>query len=303
MYELSARPDSADIADVSGDGRADLLATASYGDPPDLGKLLIFVQLPDGSLAAPLRRSGFGGSSVFDPATGDLNGDGAADVVVTSQSGLEVFYQEDGGLGEPIRISNTGWLERPKVADVDLDGLNDIVAGGIYGTALMRNDGVGFTRITVTDDTHLDRDVGDVTGDGLPDLVGFNLDTIEVYAQIPGGSWAAPVAYEPRGGGAGELRRGGRGGRSSRATAGATSRFRRQASRSFRNARTGHWGCRSCIRPPAPRVRSSPSTPTATRFRDIVTAGWTYDDGLSVYLQSEGGGLELERRFPRSRRI
>lgn len=145
-------------ADFNGDGRADL-ATSS-------------------ALRLATANGSFGRSNLTTSGMGvaaDLNGDGRADLVVAGSSQLQTFLGTPTGLATPsARLVS---LLRPRLVDVNGANGPDLIA--ISGTSattvqVMLNDGVGgfgsalsyVCSTPVTDFT-----LGDVTGDGVPDLV------------------------------------------------------------------------------------------------------------------------------------
>ena len=180
------------IADVTGDALADVLVTTStvfpQGDPAADWKLLVFAQLPDHTLAAPVRLDTHAASgSGMLLATGDIDGDGRTDVVVGAESagGVDVFIQGPGGLGSPVLFPIGGPIYDMRLADVNRDGRADLVVslsdrvavypampGGTFGSPIVVGPGHGGQV-----------EVADMNGDGLPDVVLKEGSTITVFAQ------------------------------------------------------------------------------------------------------------------------
>lgn len=124
---------SAEIADVTGDGREDLVAFG-YGltaDPDTQNQLLVFARMIDGSLAAP-RRYVVPQDVYLFTAHGDFNEDGVQDIVVTGPKTF-VLYASDPRSGfsssshaifDPVEL---GTSTPAMPMDVDLDGHLDLV--------------------------------------------------------------------------------------------------------------------------------------------------------------------------------
>jgi Bacterial Ig-like domain/FG-GAP-like repeat len=118
------------VADVTGDGRADVLMLTRQ---PNNSQVVVFAQTPSGELAAPV----FYGS-YFDAAsinTADLDGDGKQDVLVphSVSGGLGVYLQSSGILQPERRFETTPayheHVDDLVVVDFDADGRKDVVLG------------------------------------------------------------------------------------------------------------------------------------------------------------------------------
>jgi subtilisin family serine protease len=206
---VGSSPEAVAIGDVTGDGRNDVVMTTSfYFDPVNDYHLFVFAQAPDGSLLPPVSylTAGAYGHRPATLAIGDITGDGRADVVVGDDGlGVEVFPQlQSGALGSPTMTAsaNSGKIG---LGDFNRDGRLD-VAGIGWGTNtvdVFLNDGRGGLAAPVQyaaqQDGYEDLEVGDVTGDGLDDIVvmsgqglGPNFD---VLAQLSAGGFAQQVQY------------------------------------------------------------------------------------------------------------
>ena len=141
--------------------------------------------------------------TAFDAAAGDLDGDGRAELVVTTEGpdGLAVFA--NGSSGPPVVFPLGGTSPRGvALADVDGDGLLDAVtanAGSGDLTVLCGLPGAAFgppTLVPVGAGAEVVA-VGDVTGDGLLDLVAGSVSGAAFVAPGTGGGRfdaAVPVA-------------------------------------------------------------------------------------------------------------
>jgi hypothetical protein len=185
------------VGDLDGDGRADVLeATGWWKQPASLAGAPIWMRRP--------QSFGPGGAQMV---TADVDGDGDADVITTLAahgSGLAWFEQgaavsftqrvivsqDEGNAGLPLHEPHA-----LAVADIDGDGLPDIVTGErfwghvpagtpdfaaparLYWFQLVRDAaGARFLPRLVDDASGVGTQVvvGDVTGDGLPDIVVAN---------------------------------------------------------------------------------------------------------------------------------
>jgi subtilisin family serine protease len=202
-------PEAVAIGDVTGDGLEDVVMTTSYYfDAANDFHLFVFAQAPDGSLLTPVSYLTAGGYSTR-PASvviADITGDGRADVVVGDNDvGVEVFPQLPSGvLGTSTLTASTN-SDKIRAGDFNRDGRPDIAGIG-WGTTtadVFLNNGHGGLdaplHYAATNAGYEDLEVGDVTGDGLDDLVVMSGQSWEpnfgVVAQLPGGGFAPQVYY------------------------------------------------------------------------------------------------------------
>ena len=204
-----------EMADVNGDGRADIVGFGYAGVYTALGQ-------PDGTFGVnqlPLRDFGYSQDWYSNDLTpremADVDGDGRPDVVAFAQGGVYVaLANADGSLGPvPFLASGRfgsadsagGWYTKDmyprEMADVNGDGRADIVGfkdDGVY-TALGQPDGIfdapqlslrnfghsqGWTSNDLTP-----REMADVNGDGRADIVGFKDDGVHVALGNPNGTF------------------------------------------------------------------------------------------------------------------
>jgi hypothetical protein len=177
-----------EVGDVNGDGRADLVVLL-FGYPPQ-PQVEVLLQSAVGS---------FSGSEYLWPrpmqsiqrplgvAVGDLDGDGRADVVVTSggnspgRVSVDVFYQtSDGRLGASTPIDSYEVPAAVRIADVNGDSRSDLVVAHpgwyVFGIYLQQANGTLAAEqlFQTTYGNGLgaqEMAVGDVNRDGRVDLV------------------------------------------------------------------------------------------------------------------------------------
>ncbi len=196
------------LADVNGDGRADLV---SYSNT----SILIALGQEDGTFG--LAKTAFSGNftnatgwtsqSVTPRLLGDVDGDGRADIVAFGTDRILVARgQADGTFAQPSLAysggftKNTTWVNQNinprELADVNGDGRMDIVgfaSDGAY-VAFGQTDGT-FSRARAgyigaygysswSTQTAYPRQLTDVDGDGRADIVGFASNSVVVSRSV-----------------------------------------------------------------------------------------------------------------------
>lgn len=112
-------PITAAVGDLNGDGRNDL--AVSFGSSSG-NWISVWLQQPNGTLSTvPLRWNGFGASL----AIADVTGDSAAELIVSQFNELDIVRIVNGQLQTVNAVSMDS--RHVAVADLDLDGFNDIV--------------------------------------------------------------------------------------------------------------------------------------------------------------------------------
>lgn len=205
---MGSSPAAVAVGDVTGEGRNDVVMTnAFYFDPATDYKLFVYPRQANGSLGAPVAYAtqqtyNCEGGAV---AVADFNGDGRQDVAIAeSGCGIELMTQDAGG-----QLVSTGFLASSeshamRVADLDGDGRVDIVGAG-WGTNQVavwkQNLAGGFSGPTIYALDHFgweDMAIGDVNGDGRPDIIvssgqGLSNESLAVLYQQPDGSFGNPT--------------------------------------------------------------------------------------------------------------
>ncbi len=182
------------LADVNGDGKADLIAQQSDG---------IYVALSTGTGAGASGKwvnsfgtaQGYSDPNVTPVFLLDVNSDGLADAVGIAGDGVYVALSNGTGFNAPVKWASdfgtgNGWTTMdayPRtLADINGDGLLDLVGFKSDGVYVALNTGTGFgpttkwgndfgtaSVVAYASNSANPRLVQDINGDGLPDIVGF----------------------------------------------------------------------------------------------------------------------------------
>jgi hypothetical protein len=191
------------VEDLTGDGRNDVLLSATVPGPAFDHRLFVLAGQPGGTLAPPAEIDH--GSDltcrITSIAFGDMDGDGRRDIVAGGDCGAQVLRRTAAGAFVPWQYLPQAVTRTVRVSDLDGDGRLDLVgAGGLPGIWIWKRNAAGSLEVAATPSTlvapvHVD--VGDVNGDGRPDLVAAVQGTlgqdVAVVLQQPDGSFAAPM--------------------------------------------------------------------------------------------------------------
>jgi hypothetical protein len=176
--------DDLELGDVTGDGRTDVVVMSgqTYATP----NLSVLRQRPDGSLAPAVAYTLPTANTLTNGiGVGDVTGDGRADVVASfggnrPSSGIAVFASAGDQLATPTTMPSYDIPQPVVVADVDGDGRDDVVVlhGGWNRAGVYRQAADGSLApeelFPIPYASHYAPHglaVGDVTGNGHPDLV------------------------------------------------------------------------------------------------------------------------------------
>ncbi|MEW6332280.1 MAG: PKD domain-containing protein [Pseudomonadota bacterium] len=191
--------EAAAVADLNADGRPDIVAVAGL----DSDVVYVYYQAADGSFPPPVAYR-YGGPLAYSNSvdTGDLNGDGRADVAVTTYAGIRVMLQDAQGRLSSYRDYPVGYSTRVRVADLNNDGRADVVTTS--GVRVLYQNAGGTLDDPVTypvDASANDLETGDLNHDGLTDIVLANNNNnsypgIAVLLQSPGGGFQPAVHYD-----------------------------------------------------------------------------------------------------------
>jgi VCBS repeat-containing protein len=213
------------LADVNGDGMADIVGFGADG-------VIVSLATGNGHFASPvagISNFGFlaaGGGWVsqdqYPRQLADVNGDGMADIVGFGADGVIVSLATGNGhFASPVAgISNFGFLaagggwtsenQYPRLlADVNGDGMADIVGFGADGAIVSLATGNGHFASPVAgiqnfgflangggwaSENQYPRQLADVNGDHMADIIGFGANGAIVSLATGNGHFASPVA-------------------------------------------------------------------------------------------------------------
>ena len=172
--------DDLELADVTGDALVDLVVMSGQGPGVDVS---VLPQLANGTFAPAVEYVVDGANGI---GVGDVTGDGRSDVVASiggnqPSSGMAVLGQAaDGSLAPPVTYPSYDIPEPVEIADLDLDGMADVVTlhGGWLKAGVYRGRADGtLAAETLYDIPYASHysvhglAVGDINGDGWPDVV------------------------------------------------------------------------------------------------------------------------------------
>jgi len=199
-------PNGVAIADVNGDGKLDIVVSnwcINNTVPCPSGAVAVLLGNGDGTFRVPTTYSS-GGVYSTDVAIGDLNGDGKPDIVVVNCGNAANNHCIGAGGNAGVLIGNgDGTFQQVQsiplggggfgaiavaIADINADGKLDIIvagdctSGGCGGVLLGNGDGT-FQPEIAFDSAGLiafSLAIGDVNGDGRPDIVAVGSSTANV---------------------------------------------------------------------------------------------------------------------------
>lgn len=211
-------PNSVVVADINGDGAPDLLVatTADEGFSQNPGYANVILNTP-GKLGTFQPGVGYptSGTNPSSIAVASLSGTGPLDLVVAnfSSGSVSVFMHDSnpGTFKSAVGVTTGGMPNQVVIADLNGDGKPDLVladmsstGGAIVLLADPANPGKFVAPLNLsTGRSTPSVAVGDVNGDGLPDIVAATSDAsgnngaVYVFLQSASqrGTFAAPVVY------------------------------------------------------------------------------------------------------------
>ncbi|UXY50783.1 FG-GAP-like repeat-containing protein [Pseudomonas tohonis] len=193
LTKLQYCPDGGDANCLSVDSQY------GYDKDPATGKRMSDPQLV---LAAFGANQGWGDMNVHPRQLADVNGDGRPDIVGFFNDGVHVAFGTETGFTAPVNkltsfgVNAGGWANNNQyprmVVDINGDGLADIVGFAGDGVYVSLSTGEGFQQPAKwiaaygvsaggwSDQNTYPRQLADVDGDGLLDIVGFSSSQVMV---------------------------------------------------------------------------------------------------------------------------
>ncbi|WP_158549170.1 FG-GAP repeat domain-containing protein [Lysobacter silvisoli] len=190
------------VGDVSGDGRDDLVFLSVRTAPnPNDSRMQVYVahQRVDGRLDTAIKIAEWGNEFDYQLLIADLDRNGVGDIITTARDDVMVlrsnvdgtFTSSAAAAGDPHEL---------RVTDVDRDGYLDVLvdSGDTWATVVHGGPGGIEGTSTLTLPSSGVRTTGDVTGDGMDDLIlaaVFNrpLEEFHIYPALASGGYATPV--------------------------------------------------------------------------------------------------------------
>jgi hypothetical protein len=175
-----SNPEAVVVRDMNGDGHADIVMVGA-------GAGAVLAGRGDGTFGIPVYYTASLADGGLGVAVGDANGDGLPDILTTSANMIKVYlHQSSGGFAPAARYQSVASVGLA-VTDLDGDGRLEVVtagfgdnaigvlpglANGTFGPAALYPTGANSGPISVA--------VGDVDGNGRPDIVASNYDGARV---------------------------------------------------------------------------------------------------------------------------
>jgi FG-GAP-like repeat/PASTA domain len=200
-YRTGSRPLSIAIGDLNGDGKPDLATANSHSK-----SVSVLLNRGDGSFQARLdHRAGAGPRSV---AIGDLNGDGKLDLATGNSETVSVLLNRGDGSFQAKRNYGSGG-GGVAIGDLNGDGKPELVTAhpfvtyysgtGAVSVLVNRGDGRFRSRLdyATADIAPESVAIGDLNGDGRPDLASAHLEarSVSVLLNRPAMCTVQNVAY------------------------------------------------------------------------------------------------------------
>jgi hypothetical protein len=202
------------VADVNGDGRADIIGFADGSTVVSLGQSNGTFSAPKVGITDFSVSTGWSSFYKYPRQVADVNGDDRADIIGFADGSTVVSLGQSNGTFSAPKVGitdfsvSTGWSSFSRyprqVADVNGDGRADIIgfADGSTVVSLGQSNGTfGTPKVGITDFSvstgwsnfyKYPRQVADVNGDGRADIIGFADGSTVVSLGQSNGTFSAP---------------------------------------------------------------------------------------------------------------
>jgi uncharacterized repeat protein (TIGR01451 family) len=185
-YKLPLSPQWIGHGDFNSDGKADIV-TVSTGSGAGAGgagrSIIVLLGNGDGTLRTASSYVASTNYSFSGAVIADFNLDGRPDIATGGDDGIVINRGNgDGTFAAPLQSGETAYASSLVSSDFDRDGKPDMAA--VYGSAVVilfgKGDGTFHPRVAVTPPgvTVSGVKVGDMNGDGYPDLVTSNVSVM-----------------------------------------------------------------------------------------------------------------------------
>jgi hypothetical protein len=185
-------------SDLNGDGKLDLTTTGA-----DRNTVSVLLNRGDGTFLSPIdykigRGGYFGGRRC--PAAGDLNGDGAPDLVAANDrdNTVSVLLNREDGTFLPQRdFATASHPYSPAIGDLSGDGKLDVAVTTDRGVSVLLNRGDGSFKPKRNARVGWNSSIaiGDLNGDGAPDLAATSARGLSVALNRGDGRFLPPLNY------------------------------------------------------------------------------------------------------------
>ncbi|HYI09791.1 MAG TPA: FG-GAP-like repeat-containing protein [Thermoanaerobaculia bacterium] len=190
-----ARPVAA--ADVTGDGKLDIITMRSAVIGPPWNFLTVLPSLGDGTFGAPIDTPATYEGYRMVPR--DLNGDTQMDLIVDNGGKLCVFLGAGAGTFTATPCTDTSGASRMFVDDFDDDGHDDVLIPSPDGPRIYPGNGAGGFGAAIQPDLPGYGSVADFNADGDPDYLSDDVGTATIHYGAAGAAFTSPGVVIQRG--------------------------------------------------------------------------------------------------------